>query len=44
LANLAILTAEELKALTSLERQAARRVARQRPLVRLILRIFLEQG
>jgi len=44
LANLVILNADELKALTPLERQAARRAARQRPLVRLILRTFLEQG
>ncbi len=44
MANLVILTADELKALTPLELQAARRVARERPLVRLILKIFLEQG
>jgi hypothetical protein len=44
LANLVILTADELKALDSLERQAARRAARQEPLVRLILRTFLERG
>ncbi len=44
MANLVILNADEVKALTPLERQAARRAARQRPLVRLILRIFLEQG
>ena len=44
MANLVILTAEELKALTPLERQAARRAARQQPLVRLILRIFLQRG
>ena len=42
--NLVILTADELKALDSLERQAARRVARQEPLVRLILRTFLQRG
>ena len=39
-----ILTADELRALTPLERQAARRAARQEPLVRLILRTFLERG
>jgi len=44
LANLVILTADELQALTPLERQAARRVARERPPVRLILRTFLEKG
>src|SRR5262249_34237957 len=44
LANLAILTADKLKALDSLERQTARRAARQQPLVRLILRAFLRQG
>jgi hypothetical protein len=44
LANLVILTADELKALNPLERQAARRAARQEPLVRLILRAFLERG
>jgi Alkylmercury lyase len=43
-ANLVILTAEELKALTPLERQVARRAARQQPLVRLILRTFLQRG
>ena len=41
MANLVILTADELKALNPLERQAARRAARQEPLVRLILRTFL---
>lgn len=44
MANLVILTAEELKALNPLERQAARRAARQQPLTRLILRAFLERG
>jgi len=44
LANLVILTADELKALDPLERQAARRAARQQPLVRLILRTFLQRG
>jgi hypothetical protein len=44
LANLVILTADELKALNPLERQAARRAARQQPLARLILRTFLQQG
>jgi len=44
LANLVILTADELKALNPLERQAARRAARQQPLVRLILRTFLQRG
>ena len=39
-----ILTADELKALNPLERQAARRAARQQPLVRLILQTFLQQG
>ena len=42
--NLVILTADELKALDPLERQAARRAGRQQPLVRHILRIFLQQG
>ena len=44
MADLLILTADELKALNSLERQAARRAARQQPLTRLILRTFLQQG
>jgi len=44
LATLVILTADELKALSPLERQAARRAARQQPLVRLILRTFLQRG
>jgi len=44
LANLVIMTAEELKALNPLDRQAARRAARQQPLVRLILRTFLQRG
>ena len=44
MANLVILTAGELKALNPLERQAARRAARQRRLVQLILRTFLQRG
>ncbi len=44
MANLLILTADELKALNPLERQAARRAARQQPLARLILRTFLQRG
>ena len=44
MANLVIMTAEELKALNPLERQGARRAARQQPLVRLILRTFLQGG
>jgi len=43
-ADLVILTAEELKARSQLERQVARRAAREEPLVRLILRTFLERG
>jgi hypothetical protein len=43
-ANLVIMTADALKALEPLERQAARRAARQQPLVRLILRTFLQRG
>jgi len=42
--KLVIATAEELKAQTPLERQAARRAAREKPLARLILRTFLDQG
>ena len=44
MANLVILTADELKSLNALERQAARRAARQQPLVRLILKTFLQRG
>jgi hypothetical protein len=44
LADLLILTADELKALNPLARQAARRAARQQSLARLILRTFLQQG
>ena len=44
MANLVIMTAEELKALNPLDRQVARRAARQQPLVQLILRIFLRDG
>ena len=42
--NLVIATAEELKAQSPLERQVARRAARERPLARLILRTFLDWG
>ena len=42
--DLVILTAEDLKARSQLERQAPRRAAREAPLVRLILRTFLERG
>ncbi len=44
MANLEILTADELKALNPLERQAARRAAREQPLVQLILWSFLQRG
>ena len=44
MANLVILTAEELKARSQLERQIARRAAREQPLVRLIFQTFLERG
>ena len=44
MANLMILTADELKALQPLERQAARRAVRQEPLLRGILRTFLQRG
>ena len=44
MANLVILTADEFKSLNPLERQAARRAARQQPLVRLILKTFLQRG
>jgi hypothetical protein len=44
LANLVIMTADELKALNPLERQAARRAGRQQPVVQLILRTFLQRG
>ena len=44
MANLVILTADELKSFNPLERQAARRAARQQPLVRLILKTFLQRG
>lgn len=44
MADLVILTADELKALNSLERQAARRAAREEPLAQLIFRTFLENG
>ena len=42
--NLVIATAEELKSQGPLERQAARRAAREKPLARLILRTFLDRG
>jgi hypothetical protein len=44
LVDLVILTAEELKALDSLERQASRRYARQQPLAQAVLRAFLRRG
>lgn len=44
MADLVILTAEELKLRSELDRQVARRAAREEPLVRLILRTFLERG
>jgi len=44
LADLVILTAEELKAQSQLERQVARRAAREQRLVRLILQTFLKRG
>ena len=44
MADLVILTADELKARSQLKRQTERRAARQRPLVRQILRMFLERG
>jgi hypothetical protein len=44
LAKLVIMTADELKAVNSLERQAARRATREQPLAQLILRAFLERG
>ena len=44
MANLVIMTADELKALNSLERQLARRTARQQPLVRLVLSTFVQRG
>jgi hypothetical protein len=42
--DLVIMTADELMATDSLERQAARRVARRQPLAQRILRAFLERG
>jgi hypothetical protein len=42
--NLVIATAEELQPQSQLERQVARRAAREQPLARLILRTFLERG
>ena len=44
MANPVIMTADELKGLNSLERQLARRTARQQPLVRLILSTFVQRG
>lgn len=44
MAGLVILTASELKALSPLERQAARRAAREQPLVRRIFQAFLDRG
>ena len=44
MADLVILTADELKARSQLKRQTERRATRQRPLVRQILRMFLERG
>src|SRR5437660_4977749 len=44
MAKLIIMTADELKALNSLERQLARRTARQQPLVRLVLSTFVQRG
>jgi hypothetical protein len=44
MANLVIMTAGELRALDSLERQAARRATREQPLTQRILRTFLEHG
>jgi hypothetical protein len=41
---LVIMTADELEALSPLERQMARRAARAQPLLRRILRAFLERG
>jgi hypothetical protein len=43
-ADLVILTAEELKARSQVERQVSRRTAREQPLVRLILGMFLHRG
>lgn len=44
MATLAIKTAEEFRTLEWLERQAARRAARETPLVRHILRLFVDRG
>ena len=44
MAQLEILTAEEFKRLDSLARQAARRAARQTPLVQFILRTFVQRS
>ena len=44
MATLMIKTAEEFMEQDSLERQAARRAARQTPLVQLILRMFVDRG
>jgi hypothetical protein len=44
MATLAIRTAEELRALDSLQRQVSRRAARETPLVQQILRLFVARG
>lgn len=44
MATLLIRTAEELRRLDSLERQASRRVARETPLVQELLRLFVDRG
>jgi hypothetical protein len=43
-ATLAIKTAEEFRALDSMEQQASRRSTREIPLVRRILRLFVDRG
>ncbi len=42
--NFVVLTADELEALGPLERQVARRAAREQPLVGRVLRAFVEHG
>src|SRR3989338_6402928 len=44
LANFVVVTADELEALSPLKRQVTRRAAREQPLMRRILRAFLERG
>jgi hypothetical protein len=44
MATLAIKTAEDFRAVDSLQRQASRRAARETPLVRQILRLFVDRG